>query len=169
MTKIQVRPLPWFAPIVDIPVKQVMYVLSGTRKELPQSTHRYNNQKLTPSDVKYLIKDDKSTVYQNGSPNACEPWKYGLPIFHIPILGGWREYVVLEPVKAIRPWHLGWISEDFAVGVSQIPLEGPVRPLIGQKDVRFFGIYSDGSQIDIQHIGSGKIWEIDRWKDVPLL
>lgn len=170
MSKITVSPLPWYTRVGDRLMVPIMYVVSGTFNESPQQTHQWNNQKLSSSDTDYLIdvKGVKGTVYQNGSERARRQWKWIIPIFHMPIFGGWKKYVVIAPENTKKMWHIGWIA-DHAKGVSLIPIVGPVRLLIGLGDVRFFGIYPDGSQINIHVVGYGIIGDGCQWKDVPLL
>ena len=88
--------------------------------------------------------------------------------FHLPVLGGWRQYVVLEP-EDTQDWYVGWILSD-AIGISRIKLIGPVRLLIGPDDVSFFGINGkDYGQIPIRKIGEGRIGSGGSYAQMPLL
>ncbi len=95
-------------------------------------------------------------------------WLFGFPIFHVPIFGGWRDYVVLSPYSVNQEWHVGWIASDVC-GISRIKLSGPVRMLLGPGDVEFFGIDMEGCQIPICKIGQGKIGDGGKYKRTPLL
>lgn len=134
----------------------------------PQRTHPYNNQKLNGAEVASLREADMLRI--EGIPGAVKRFWWKIPIFHIPLLGGWRDYVVLEPHAKLRreTWHIGWIADDGCAGVSQIPLHGPVRVLIGKDPVRFFGLTEDGSQIRIKQIGHGRIGDGGPFRNIPL-
>lgn len=153
--QVAVQPLGWLAKFADILMVPFMYVISGTLKETPQRGHRWNNKRLSQSDVKNL--DISIMVHCKGMDRAMRSrWLF---LFHIPILGGWRNYVVLETKNDMIDWHVGYIADDM-VGVSRIRLSGRVRMLIGSGDVSFFGIDANSfEQLSIREIGRGRIGE----------
>ena len=173
---INVRPERFVQYVADIALSPFMYALSGVwlsgtweaAKEKPQRTHRWNNTGLSSDDVVDL--DRGKMVHCEGIPNAMRRIN---PIFHLPILGGWRDYVVLEPEYGWNrqlKWHVGWIAEDGVSGVSRIPIVGPVRMTRGPGAVSFFGVLvGQGTQIVIRRIGTGRIGEGGQWARVPLL
>lgn len=152
-TIIVVPPLGWLAKIADILMVPLMYLISGTLSETPQRGHRWNNKRLKKSDIETL--DTSSMVHCNGILNSMRfRWLF---LFHIPILGGWRNYIVMKPVDSKKEWHIGYITNDM-VGISRIRLSGSVRMLIGNGNVSFFGIDAKThEQILIRKIGNGKI------------
>jgi hypothetical protein len=165
--KITVHPLRLWERLLDTMFVPVMYLLQFPVIESPQRTHRWNNQKLRPQEVAYL--DNACMVRVTGTEKAARHWWWKIPIFHIPLLGGWRSYVVLRPEYFITSeWYVGWIAGD-VVGISRIPLGGNVRLLIGDGDVLFFGIYADGHRVPIEKIGHGVIGNGGLWKRTPLL
>lgn len=100
---------------------------------------------------------------------ASERFWRRIPIFHIPIFGGWRDYVVLKPHPLNQDWHVGWISGD-VTGVTRITLHGPVRMLLGQEGTSFFGVSADsGEQIELRRGVFGKIGSGGRYVKLPLL
>lgn len=145
----------------DFLVMPIMFALSGTWTESPQQTHFWNNQHLNPEAVHHL--DQELMVHCRGIPGEIANW----PLFHMPILDGWRNYVVLDRQQYdySKPWHIGWTGK---AGISQIKLYGRVRMLIGPGDVSFFGI-SDGNQIKIRQIGTGRIGSGGPYSKIPLL
>jgi len=156
--KLHVRPLGRLARLADALILLPMYGLSICMYlrwgswESPQLTHRWNNTHLKYMDVEHL--DDSMMVYSASTSDAVVRTSW-LPRFHIPILGGWREYVVLEPDEDTE-WHVGWISDR--VGVSRLTVRGPVRMLLGSAHVMFFGIRAkDGVQIRIRQKAIGRI------------
>jgi hypothetical protein len=164
MKKIDIPALGKLAIIADVLMTPLMYLLSGTLKEAPQGGHRWNNKKLQPKDVRHLFANQM--VYRNGlitNISRC------LFLYHIPILGGWRDYVVLIPELRGTYWHVGWITND-SIGISQVRLLGPVRMLIGPDDVFFFGIsVLEHGQIGIKEIGRGRIGDHGPYSKIPLL
>src|SRR3989344_2294378 len=132
--KFEVPSLGWPARLADKLMIPVMYLVSGTLNEKPQKTHRWNNKKLTKAEVGSLNQEEMAHCRGVSYAN-----KRHLLRFHIPIFGGWQSYVVLEPEHP-QGWHVGWIPQDTAAGVSRIQLSGPVRLLLGPDEVSFFGI-----------------------------
>jgi hypothetical protein len=154
MKAIHIPPLGWLARFADWVMIPVMYVVSGTLAEAPQRTHRWNNKKLAAREVKYLL---PFTMVQSEGVSAVTRFWRKIPIFHMPIFGGWKHYVVLEPVCPLgAPWHVGWIAHD-VIGVSRIAARGPVRVLLGPQAVLHFGLYADGIQVPVRKIGGGVV------------
>lgn len=161
--KLSVKPLGLFACLADALMVPIMYALSGTT-ESPQRTHRWNNIKLRREDVQDLNFD--YMVHCKGISGAMSRFN---PFFHLPIFGGWRDYVVLQPKASIKAWHVGWIAND-SIGVSRITLCGPVRLLLGPGDVSFFGVCDNNNlQIALEKVGEGRIGCGGPYSRVPLL
>ncbi len=163
MIQIRVKKESRISKLVDLIMMPFMYLISGTL-ESPQKTHFWNNKKLNRENIESL--DQEKMVQSEGIADAV---KKGIVLFHIPIFGGWKDYIVLEPEEKNIPWHVGWITKDYA-GITQIIITGPVRMLLGRDDVSFFGIRTDtNTQIHIRKIGEGKIGDGGIYKKVPLL
>lgn len=143
-----------------------MYIVSGTFREAPQQTHRWNNLRLNPSQVDGLVDDMK--VFCSGARFAKIGWKFKIPLFHIPIFGGWKDYVVLQPDDDNQHWHIGWLTCDI-VGISRIRVRGPIRVLLGPEDVSFFGVSADGDQIKLREVARGRIGNGGHYAKTPLL
>lgn len=164
--KIHVQPLGWLERFADVLMFPIMYIISGTFNEAPQQTHRWNNTKLKSEQIAHLRDDMK--VFCEGIKSAGVRFWLKMPFFHIPLLGGWKDYVVLQPVDPTREWHVGWIADDVA-GVSRIKVRGPVRLLLGPGDVSFFGVNSEGDQIQLHEISRGRIGDGGKYSKTPLL
>jgi hypothetical protein len=151
---IYVPPLVWHELIRDVLMVPIMCILGGTFFERPQRTHQWNNLKLRRAQVKHLLQ--LFMVWSRGVPSKKRfVWK--IPLFHMRLFGGWKQYVVLEPIHPTGvTWHVGWVAED-VIGVSRITLSGPVRVLVGNGDVFHFGLATSGVQIPIRKIGEGII------------
>ncbi len=166
MQTIEVPPLGWLGRSADLLMIPLMYLVQASL-EAPQRTHVWNNLKLrTPEDRAKLDTSRMCKVLGDGS--AAAPWLGMVPVFHIPLLGGWRRYVVLEPVsRDVSEWVPGWVSPD-VVGVSRLYLKGPVRLLRGPSDALFFGIDQSGRQIELRIVGFGRIGDGGPFARLPL-
>lgn len=151
--RIKVKPLGRLAKFADILMVPLMYLISGTFKEVPQRGHMWNNMGLSKEAVEKL--DKSIMVHCIGVRNEMHArWFF---LYHLPIFGGWRGYVALERVNPGKDWYVGYVTGDF-IGASRIKLSGRVRMLIGHSNVSFFGIDADThEQISIMEIGRGRI------------
>ena len=161
MVAINVPPLGWFARTGDKLMTPIMYLLSGTFSESPQQTHIWNNKKLSPREISHL--KEEGMVSHQGDPLTALDFR-----FHMPILDGWKNYVVLKPVGT-SCWHVGWLTDTSLGGISQIPLGCPVRVLIGPSPVKWFGVDLNGEQIPIREIATGRIGDRAPYAKHPLL
>lgn len=144
----------WRAKAADIAMIPIMYLISGTFRETPQRGHRWNNLRFSRETVKDL--DRSIMVHCTGKSDKVFRSRW-LFLFHIPIIGGWRNYVVLAPITPVHKWHVGYITND-VIGVSRIPLSQRVRMLLGHGEVSFYGIDAQThEQIPITQIGEGRI------------
>ncbi len=139
--------------------------------ERPQRTHWWNNVKFRRGSLKCLSAE--KTLSFAGAVGEEEPYIriFGIriPLFHIPIIGGWTTYVVLEPVESIEEWNVGWMAGSVR-GASMIPIRGRVRVLRGNKSVTFFGIdRRTGGQITLRHVGSGSVGDRGPYRNILLL
>lgn len=157
------RRISWLGDLCMMPL---MYLLQGTLREVPQRTHLWNNTKFGLSELQHLHHSALVTVA--GDPRAVRRWWGPLPIFHIPLLGGWSKFSVIAPVGDVSVWYIGWIAGDVA-GVSQIPLSSPVRVLVGPGPAQFFGVDASGAQIALEIIGHGRIGAAGAFAHIPLL
>jgi len=162
-----ITPQGWFGRLGDWLMVLIMYLAQGTFKETPQRTHFWNNTKFQSGELP-LAYVGTGSLHCPGDVDANPPFWFFIPRFHIPILGGWRTFVVLDVLDS-GPWHIGWVAKHGFVGVSRIPLHGPVRMTIGPGDTTFFAIKSDGTPRDLHYLDDGRIGEAGEWRHVPLL
>jgi len=140
-----------------------MKLISTAPLERPQETHAWHAQKLTRDDLKSL--DSKKYATVGGNEHSYFKTGSGA-LFHIPLIGGWRDYIVLEIQINISPWYVGWIIRDsdtrkiLRSEVHKLPLyEKSVRLLTGTKErsVIFFGVDGNGEQLPVRVVGKGRI------------
>ena len=168
---ISIEPLPFWARALDILLLPIMYAilwLSGGYGESPQLTHYWNNLKLCRNlepnmALTCLVKGIPKKVRKQGGilRNA---------LFHIPFLGGAKDYVVVAPIH-IPPggWYAGWHNKEHAHGVSRILVHKPVRLLVGREDINFMGFDCTGRQIHVRVVSHGKIGDAGPLRKMPLL
>lgn len=149
----------------DTLMRPFMYVVSGTCWEAPQGTHAWNWHKITHAEAGAL--STAMMVTSPGRHGECGRHHRLISRYHMPVFGGWRRYIVLEPVTHSRPWYVGWITTDQA-GVSRIPIAERVRVLEGPEPTRWFGLDDCGSQVVIWECGKGKIGEGGPFVRIPL-
>ena len=162
----KVKPLGCFASALDLLMVPIMWIVSGAPGEVPQQTHFWNNVKFQRSELPFM--DPGLMIPVGGSVFASPKYWFGLPLFHIPILGGWKDYVIFTPPISVRVWYIGWIQGD-SVGISRIPLDFKgVRVLIGREDVSFFGVDGEGQQIPIFFEDFGRVGDGGWSSKLPL-
>jgi hypothetical protein len=165
MVRIQFKRQGYLGRIADYLMMPIMYVLQGTIHEVPQRTHRWNNIHLRNLEIDHLHAD--WVVIVPGDQTANERWFGLVPLFHMPIFGGWKKFIVIAPVEESGEWYIGWVAFD-ALGISRIPLTGPVRVCIGPRQGQFFGLDADGRQIPISRVGEGVIGKAGKYSHIPL-
>lgn len=165
MSFLYIPPTGWLTYCADFLMSPLMYMLAGTVAEAPQETHRWNNLKFSWREVK-LLEINLMTVVA-GVP-ASRRWLGKIPLFHLPILGGWREYVVLEPAVPVMYWHPGWYTSHVC-GASRLAKRGRVRLLRGSETTSFFGVNEHGEQIPLTIVGYGRIGDGGPYAHLPLL
>jgi hypothetical protein len=86
----------------------------------------------------------------------------------MPIFGGWRNYIVIEPCSQ-DAWYIGWQTKDWGgeTSVSRIPAIGRVRILIG-RGISLFGINEQGEQISVYVVAWGMIGAGGPYASKPL-
>lgn len=162
---LNVRRIGPIAHIADVLMVPIMYLVSGTFREKPQQTHAWNVQNLPADGVKRLV--SQAMAHCKGIAKQIVRHHWLDFLFHIPIIGGWRNYVVLQP-EYERMWHVGWKTSNAGAQISILPLVGPVRMLIGSGDVSFFGVTDNGVQILISEIGKGRIGDRGEFSKIQL-
>ncbi len=165
---LQFKPQGFFGWLADMLMLPIMYLLQGTTTESPQRTHRWNNQKFrTATELAFVRILPKITF--GGIPQSNPRWLGIIPLFHMPIFGGWKKFVVLQSVKTSERWFVGWLPTDGdAAGISKIPLTGSVRVTIGDGEVSFFGLSESGEPVELVSIGEGRIGQAGEYSHIPL-
>lgn len=166
-TSIRFKPEGVAGRIADSLMWPIMKILSGDLREVPQRTHFWNNKKLTKSESS-SVRAVTGRGYFVNVPADLQSCSRGRINFHVPVLGGRKNYVVLTLPCSWEPWHLGWLTPDIC-GISLIPIVGEVRALQGPDKVTFFAIRPDGFLLPVIQWGCGRIGDGSEYRHVPLL
>lgn len=142
---VKVRKLSALEKMLDTIMIPIMWILSGFTRDSIQETHPWHGQPVN------LLLDMDLSVSVQATKARHTPEKFPWFLFHAPIFGGWREYLVLEVSEGcITPWHIGWAVVGKKPEVSRLELSGlQVKVLKGPKAVVFFAIDSHGVQIPL--------------------
>jgi hypothetical protein len=159
--------------VLDWALAPLMYVLGGCKLDSIQETHYWHCQRVSaPHEVDYIasiiIRGDDSSSFAN----ALTP----LPLFHIPLIGGWRNYAILEVQSTVATWHVGWIH--LVVPAGSRPRSHVQRLPIAERNIRvlkhphgyvtkFFAVDSCGNQIPVKCVGEGRLGD-NRYKNIRL-
>ena len=161
----EVKPEGWLEKLADTLMVPFMCLAAGTFKEYPRRTLFWNHRDLTPDEIRRLL--PKMMVKVEGIEGELDPSETVYLIPYMPICGGWKNYIVLQPQVNPKAWFIGWVTGGTG-GISRIPLKGRVRMLIGPGDVEFFAI-ENGRQITLLKGGRGKIGQGGPNGKLPLL
>lgn len=169
---LKIKPQGVLGYLADVMMLPIMYLLQGTFKESPQGTHRWNNKKITSQYTREKILNYFPLITFSGDAVASKRWLLGfIPLFHMPIFGGTRTFVVLEPSDFNGFWFVGWYlpGDNGLIGVSRVPLGDKVRLTIGPDKVSFFAVSLAGKPLQLSQVGMGKIGKAGDFAEIPLL
>jgi hypothetical protein len=159
----RVKPLGPVARWIDAKLEPLMRFVSGAPDEAPQQTHNWNR---TPLSVEQAQRLQPGLMLQyEGNKDGMQGRR--VIMHHVPILGGWRKYVVVKPPRE-GTWYLGWQTWEFTQ-VSRISLTTPARILVSSDDMKLFALDAEGRQIALEHIGEGQIGQGGPYAQLPLL
>jgi hypothetical protein len=158
--------------LADLLALPLMYILQGNFREVPQRTHFWNNVKFKDDSIEvgYLMPHIWLLEFR-GITRTSPRYLFGLfPVFHIPILGGWKTFKVLRPKSCGGEYFIGWWSPaEQLFGVSKVTQTGSVRVLIGPDDVFFFAVDIMQNYLELVEVGQGEIGSAGKFAKVPLL
>ena len=152
--------------VFDCILSPFMFLLGGLKMDSIQQTHGWHTLDVDPNVV-----DLKKSLTVIGS-DASKFNNFGriidhLGVFHMPIFGGWKNYVILECKDTF--WYVGWLSKGFSQAHC-LPIKGSkVKVLTGIKGNKtvFFGVDKNGNQVPIKKLAQGILGD-GKYKSVPL-
>ncbi len=144
--------------LLDLFLHPVMYALQGNIAESPQETHPWHVKRFIWKTKGLLIEgnDHESRFGQSGLPK-----RFGL--FHMPILGGLKKYVILENKNYINYWNVGWNDQIQKLKIYN----NRIKLLVGKEDFIAFGLSDDKTEVSLKIIDFGKIGD-SKYKNVRL-
>ena len=160
---IRPRKLALYWRVFDLLMSPFMRLISGAIRERPQETHYWHVQTL-PRDLLPLL--NKSKLACSIGEELSRHKVVGGILFHIPILSGWKNYVVVEVQEQLEEWYVGWTifteKEEnlFRFDIHKLPIKTrELRLLDGTNNTRFcfFAFTKDGIQLPLKIVGRGRI------------
>lgn len=145
---------------LDLLLFPLMWILSGFKLELPQETHPWHMQEI---DEMQIPKDKLIEFIGNDNSKFSNKDK---PFFHVPVLGGWRDYIVLEAENYGKYWRIGWIlkyhnsNQKTDSQIQKLKIKSPyIKLLSGIDDSKkyFFAVSENGNFADLKIVGSGTL------------
>lgn len=155
----QIKGIPFIFRILDWILTPLMWLGSGMEKGALQETHPWHIQPFSPN----LIPNSKGVKIIGSDLSTFSPKN---PLFHLPTLGGWKKYVVLEAKNFSRYWYVGWKGEHFDQNqkirsqINKLRIYSPqIKILSGPKNssATFFAFDKKGQLISIKKIAEGRI------------
>ena len=168
------KPLSFYWRVIDYLMIPLMKLISLAPFERPQESHAWHAQKIGQTDIESM--NLEKCVQVEGYDSSYIKTGAG-PLFHIPLIGGWKDYIVLQVDMTDKIWHVGWIvreSKSLQVLRSEIhklPLfENKVRLLVGpiERVTTFFATNNNGIQLPLKIIGKGKMGDGSNYSKVRL-
>lgn len=144
--------------LLDVFLRSLMYLLQGNITEKPQETHPWHVKRFVWKTKGLLIEgnDHDSKFGQSGIPK-----RFGL--FHMPILGGLKKYVILENSNYNNYWNIGWNDQIQKLKIY----DKRIKLLVGKEDFDAYGLSDDKTEVNLKITDFGKIGD-GKYKDVRL-
>ena len=143
---------------LDLLLRPFMYLLQGNITERPQETHPWHVKRFVWKTKGLLVEgsDHESRFGQSGLPK-----RFGL--FHMPILGGLRKYIILENNNYKKIWNVGWNDQ-----IQKLKIYGKrIKLLVGKEDYDAFGLSDNKNEVKLKIVDFGKIGD-GKYKDIRL-
>lgn len=144
--------------LLDVFLRPLMYLLQGNFTESPQETHPWHVKRFAWKKQGLLIEgnDNESKFGQRGLSK-----RFGL--FHMPLLGGLRKYVVLENKEYKVFWNIGWNDQIQKLKIYNTQ----IKLLVGKEDYIARALSDENHEVKLKIVGSGKIGD-GKYKNIRL-
>lgn len=161
LKKLRVEQVPSYFRLLDYLMIPIMWILSGFKNDSPQETHHWHMQEidpnLVPDKVGIAVMGDDKSKFKGRSP---------IGLNHMPIFGGWTNYVILQANGIAGHWHVGWKVKFLAKGKKDICeihklkiYDDKIKVFKGINDSKkiFFGLDEAGKFIPLKIVGKGTL------------
>ena len=147
--------------LVDRILWPIMFLLGGATRGSTQETHYWHCQPVDPITIEPSL---SAQVVGDEVSNVASNRVFPFPFFHAPLLGGWRNYVVLQVQASVEYWHVGWIHRSSPVNsrpknhVQRLKISSREIKVLGQAMgfvTDFFAIGPKGEQLPLKVTGQG--------------
>lgn len=133
--------------LFDILLWPFMWILGGFKFPV-QETHPWHVKKYSWNGHSLKVEgDDKEAKFsQNGIS------KY-LGLYHMPIFGGLKRYVVIKVNNFGKYWNIGWNNH---IQILKL-YDSSVKLLVGKEGFTAYGLGDNGKQLNLKIIGFGEL------------
>lgn len=147
---------------------------TGFRTGDIQNSHPWHCQRVGEEALRTL---DRDLMLRIDAPKE-KAMRRIPPFFHLPALGGWRDYVVIE--AGAPEFFIGWAIPEATndtdnpiykiAQLNKLPLMTPVKMLRSGDApwVDMFAVNSDGDQLELSIVDEGKLGD-NKHPNYPLL
>jgi hypothetical protein len=157
-----VRELSLLERALNRALSPLMYIAGGLKRDSVQETHAWTCQPLRTDQLDPALGAEVRGDDESKASNSRFPF----PRFHVPILGGWRSFVVLQVELDSLPWYVGWLHirvperSKRRMELQRLPIrDRAVRVLKHPTGfvTLFVGYDSLGRQIPVRLIAEGRL------------
>lgn len=140
---------------IDFLLSPIMWILGGFTFPL-QETHYWHIRKWDWKDTKSLVvkEKDKSAKFGHEAP-------FGL--FHMPLLGGLKRYVVIEATGFDKYWYSGWEGQIHCLKLRQ----NRIMMMVGKHGFIMYGLGDNGKSLNLKIVGYGNLGD-NKYRGVRL-
>jgi len=155
-----VKPLSPLFYVFDYFLTPIMFILGGLNMDSIQETHYWHCSNIDPR----MINNNLGMLVHGNDPSTKTNKLLPLPLFHMPILGGWKNYFIMKAAAEVKYWHVGWSHLEYPVGfrastkVHRLRIYDKYIKLLNMPighETLFFGFDNNGKQIPVKIIDEG--------------
>lgn len=163
-SKIQVKKVAFYFRILDHLLWPFMWILAKGKVERPQESHRWHFQDIECDILEKIMDPHLIVSIEGDDPSRFDINSLGL--FHLPLFGGWKNYIILEANNFSRYWHVGWriyrggTKNLVRCQIQKLRISSSCIKLlkgVPGKRAEFFGVDDSGKQVSVRVVGEGKL------------
>lgn len=141
--------------VVDILLYPFMWILGGFTFPI-QETHKWHVRKWKWNKAQPLVikETDKKAIFGHTAV---------LGLFHMPIFGGLKKYVILEASGYNNYWYVGWEGDIHLLKIRQ----KRIALLVGKKGFIAYGLGDNGKILKLKIVGYDELGD-NKYKDIRL-
>lgn len=153
----EVPKLNYIFRLLDFLLWPLMFLVGGFKFPV-QETHPWHVKRYpwNRKGLKIVGDDRKAKFSQSGIS------KY-LGLYHMPVFGGLRKYVVIKADNFSNYWYVGW---DNHIQILKI-YDSSIKLLVGKEGFSAYGWGDNGKNLQLKIVGFGELGD-GRYKNIRL-